>query len=81
MVTVLAVIDAGATADLPGREGLAQLTAEALREGTENHDGIQILEGFEKLGSSLEAGADWDSTVVSMTLLLDKLESWMSLMI
>ena len=30
MVTVLAVIDAGATADPPGREGLAQLTAEAL---------------------------------------------------
>lgn len=80
VVTVLAVIDAGATADPPGREGLAQLTAEALREGTANRDGIQILEGFEKLGSSLEAGADWDSTVVSMTLLRDKLTSGLSLM-
>ena len=80
VVTVLSVIDAGATADPPGREGLAQLTAEALREGTADRDGIQILEGFEKLGSSLEAGVDWDSTVVSMTLLRDKLESGMSLM-
>ena len=80
MVTVLAVIDAGATADPAGREGLAQLTAEALREGTANRDGIQILEGFEKLGSSLEAGADWDSTVVSMTLLREKLEQGLSLM-
>lgn len=80
VVTVLAVIDAGATTDPAGREGLAQLTAEALREGTANRDGIQILEGFEKLGSSLEAGADWDSTVVSMTLLRDKLELGLSLM-
>jgi zinc protease len=80
VVTVLAVIDAGATADPQGREGLAQLTAEALREGTAHRDGIQILEGFEKLGSSLEAGADWDSTVVSMTLLRDKMESGLSLM-
>jgi zinc protease len=80
VVTVLAVINAGATSDPPGREGLAQLTAEALREGTAIHDGIQILEGFEKLGSSLEAGADWDSTVVSMTLLRDKLTTGLSLM-
>jgi zinc protease len=80
VVTVLAVIDGGATSDPPGREGLAQLTAEALREGTVNHDGIQILEGFERLGSSLEAGADWDSTIVSMTLLRDKLTTGLSLM-
>jgi zinc protease len=80
VVTVLAVIDAGATSDPPGQEGLAQLTSEALREGTAIHDGIQILEGFEKLGSSLEAGADWDSTVVSMTLLRDKLATGLSLM-
>jgi len=70
---VLAVIDAGATRDPRGHEGLAQLTAEALREGTAEHTGIEILEGFEKIGSSLEVGADWDSTVVSMTLLKEQL--------
>jgi zinc protease len=80
VVTVLAVIDAGATSDPPGREGLAQVTAEALREGTIKRDGIQVLEGFEKFGSSLEAGADWDSTVVSMTLLRDKLTAGLELM-
>lgn len=80
VVTVLAVIDAGATSDPTGREGLAQLTAEALREGTVSRDGIQILEGFEKLGSSLEAGADWDSTLVSITLLRDKLTTGLPLM-
>jgi zinc protease len=69
VVTVLAVVDAGASADAKGREGRAQLTAEMLREGTSAHNGIEILEGFESLGTSFEAGTDWDSTVVSMTLL------------
>lgn len=80
VVTVLAVIDAGASEDPKGKEGLAQLTAEALREGTEKHNGIEILEGFERLGSSLEAGADWDSAVVSMTLLKEQLTKGLSLM-
>ena len=80
VVSVLAVVDAGATVDPPGREGLAQLTAEALREGTEKKGGVEILEGFESLGSSLEAGADWDSSIVSMTILSDHLEKGLSLM-
>jgi zinc protease len=76
---VLAVVDAGASRDNNGIEGLAQLTAEMLREGTEKHNGIEILEGFERLGSSIEAGADWDSTVVSMTLLRDHLTTGLPL--
>jgi zinc protease len=75
VVTVLAVIEAGASNDPRGLEGLAHLTAEALREGTVSHTGLELLEGFENLGSSLESGADWDSTVVSMTLLKDQLRS------
>jgi zinc protease len=79
VVTVLAVINAGASLDPRGQEGLAQLTAESLREGTENLDGMEILDGFERLGSSLEAGADWDSTIVSMTILRDQLRKGLSL--
>lgn len=80
VVTVLAVVNAGATLDPPGQEGLAQLTAEALREGTATHSGVDIVESVELLGSSLEAGADWDSTVVSMTLLSERLADGLSLM-
>jgi zinc protease len=79
VVTVLTVIDAGANRDKNGTEGLAQLTAEMLREGTEKHNGIEILEGFERLGSSIEAGADWDSAMVSMTLLRDHLTTGLPL--
>lgn len=80
VVTVLAVVDAGASADARGREGLAQLTAETLREGTSNYNGIEILEGFESLGTSVESGADWDSTVVSMTLLQKHLTAGLPLL-
>jgi len=80
VVTVLAVIDAGAINDPRRLEGLAQLTAEALREGTAEHTGLEILEGFEKLGSSVEAGADWDSTIVGMTLLKEHLSSGYALL-
>lgn len=80
VVTLVAVVDAGAISDPSGFEGLAQITAEALREGTELKNGIEILEGFERLGSSLEAGADWDSTLVSITLLSEHLKEGLSLM-
>ena len=74
VVTVLAVIDTSAVADPAGKEGLAELTAQALRDGTAEIDGTNLVLEFERLGTSLEAGADWDSTVASMTVLRDKLD-------
>ncbi len=73
VVSVLAVIDAGAASEAPGKEGIAELTAQSLREGTTERDGLQLTVDFEQLGTSLEAGADWDTSVVSMTLLRDSL--------
>jgi zinc protease len=73
LVTILAVFNSGANDDPPGYEGLAQLTAQLLREGTEKRTGLEVVEGFEKLGTSLESGADWDSTIVGMTLLREQL--------
>ncbi len=80
IVTVLAVIDAGAVYDPAGQEGLAQLTAQSLREGTAERDGLGVLEGFERIGSSLETGADWDSILVGMTLLTDRLPMGLELL-
>jgi zinc protease len=79
VVTVLAVIDATALADPAGKEGIAELTAQAIREGTENLDGAQLTLEFENLGTSFESGADWDSTVANMTVLRDKLDNAFSL--
>jgi len=75
LVSVAAVIDATALGDPAGKEGLAELTAQSLKEGTTQRDGIQLALDLEKLGTSLESGADWDSTVASMTVLSEKLGS------
>ncbi len=75
VVTVLAVIDATAIADPVGKEGLAEVTAQALRDGTVEIDGTSLTLELEKLGTSLEVGADWDSTVASLTVLREKIDS------
>jgi zinc protease len=74
VVSIAAVIDAAAVDDPAGLEGLADLTAHALREGTTSRDGLKLALDLEALGTSVEAGADWDRTIVSMTVLRDKLE-------
>ena len=79
LVSVATVIDATAVLDPVGKEGLAELTAQALREGTPERNGVQLALDLEKLGTSLEAGADWDSTVLSMTVLKSNLGSAFSI--
>ena len=73
VVTVLALVDAGAIADSRGQEGIAQLTAQALAEGTERSNGSQLADRFERLGTALDSSADWDSSVVRITVTSDRL--------
>src|SRR3954465_2391016 len=73
VVTVLIVIDAGSSKDPKEKEGVAALTAAALVEGTRGQSGAELAESFEQLGTSVESGADWDSTVLKITVLADKL--------
>ena len=64
LVTVLVLVDAGSTNEPRGKEGIAALTAAALLEGTSQHDGAELAEKFEQLGTSLESGADWDLSLI-----------------
>ena len=73
LVTVLALVDAGSVADPVGQEGVAQLTASLLTEGTGNLTGAALAELVESMGSTLDAGADWDSSVVKLTTLSSRL--------
>lgn len=74
VVSAIGVFDVTALDDPSGREGLAEIMAQALREGSRSRDGIKLALDLEKLGTSIEAGADWDKTLVSMTVLRDQLE-------
>lgn len=80
VVTILALVDAGAAADPTGQEGVARLTAQTLAEGTEQRDGAQLADQFERLGTALDTSADWDSTVVRVTVTSDRLAEAMRLM-
>ena len=80
LVTVLALIDAGSVADPVGQEGVAQLTASLLTEGTGNLTGSALAEVVELMGSTLDAGADWDSSVVKLTTLSSRLPDAIALL-
>ena len=79
VVTVLMVIEAGATVDPAGRDGLAQLTARLLPEGTGRSTGTEFAERLERLGASVEARADWDVGVARVTVLTEHLDEAMAL--
>lgn len=73
LVTVLAVIEGGAVSDTAGREGVAQLTASLLSEGTRRSSGAALTERFERLGAAFDAHADWDVAVARLTCSSDRL--------
>lgn len=80
IVTILVVFDAGAADDPAGKEGIAQLTARALGEGTSKWDGAELAEKFEQMGTSLDTGADWDSAIARITVLPGNLAAALTLL-
>lgn len=75
IVTVLALVDAGAAGDPSGAEGVAALTARSLAEGAGTLDGAAIADRFEGMGTSFDASADWDSTVARITVTPARLDT------
>ena len=79
VVTALAVVEAGATAEPRGKEGVAALTARGMLEGTIDLDGLELADQFERIGASIEARASWDLTAISLTTLSKRLPDALSL--
>jgi len=79
IATVIALVDAGASADPRGQEGVALLTARALAEGTQRSDGAELAARFERLGTALDAGADWDSATLRITATSERLAAALAL--
>ena len=80
VVTVLVVVDAGSANDPSGKEGVAALTAATLLEGTAELSGSELAETFERLGTSVESGADWDSAFAKITTLSERLDEALTLL-
>ena len=80
LVTVVALIDAGAACEGPSVEGVSSLTASAIGEGTARLDGVELAEQFEALGSGFDASSDWDESIASLTVTPVRLEAAMLLL-
>jgi zinc protease len=75
LVTVLALVDAGAAIETDGNEGTAGLTARTLTEGTGDLDGAALTDRLERLGTALDGYADWDSSVARFTVTRSRLDA------
>jgi zinc protease len=79
VVSAVLVSDAGASSEPLGADGVAQITARMLLEGTRKRNGDAVGEQFERLGAAVGASADWDAALLSMTVLTPRLEQAMAL--
>ncbi|MEO8337152.1 MAG: pitrilysin family protein [bacterium] len=79
LVTVLALVEGGASVEPADRRGVAALTARLLLEGAGGMDGVALADRFERIGSSVEAHADWDVASVSLTTMSNRLPDALAL--
>jgi len=80
MVSIEMLIHAGARYDAPKQDGLANLTAELITEGTKRRTALQISESLDFLGASLSARGGEDLASVSLTVLKKDLPAGLELL-
>lgn len=68
------IIGSGAAHDPPGREGLADLTADLLRKGTTKRSAFELADAVDFTGGVLGASADQDGTRISAEFLSSDLD-------
>ncbi len=69
MVSIAIAFDSGSRRDPVGKEGLAQLTAASLEQGTKQLSAADFNRKIDFMGSSISIGADRDYAYASMTSL------------
>lgn len=80
VVTAILVINGGASTEPEGIEGVSDIVARVLSEGTEQKTADQLVMALERLGTSVSASSDWESTVLKMTVMSPRLPAALSLM-
>lgn len=80
MVVVQVTVDAGSRRDPRGKEGLANLTADLLTEGTETRSATQISDAVDFIGASLSTAAGVDTASLGLTVVRKHLETGLDLL-
>jgi zinc protease len=80
IVTAQLLILSGASSESVAKAGLANLTGSLLTKGTKARTAEQIAEEMEFLGGSIDSGAGWNSSAITMSVTSDKLDQAMTIM-
>lgn len=80
VVTAILVLDGGAMGEKAGREGVSDIAARALAEGTRRKSSDELVMALERLGTSISASSDWESTILKMTVMSPNLGDALMLM-
>jgi zinc protease len=80
LAVALLLLDAGASCEPVGKEGLGGVLAKALEEGTAHRDATAYALAVEGLGTELVTGLDWDSFQVSVQVPVDRLSAAVELL-
>jgi len=72
LVAARLLIKTGAEADPADRAGLADMTASLVTKGTKTKSAEEIALGVEALGATIESGAAWDYSYVSLSAIANK---------
>jgi zinc protease len=71
LLTLRLVVKSGAECDPASLPGTAQLVSALLTEGTSTRSARQISEAIDSIGGLVDAGAGWDESYLSLTVLND----------
>ncbi|HSI88178.1 MAG TPA: insulinase family protein, partial [Pyrinomonadaceae bacterium] len=80
IVTVQLLIPAGSSLEEMETAGLADITAAMLTKGTKSRSATQIAEEMEFLGGSINSGAGWNNSSVTISVTSDKLDQAMAIL-
>lgn len=73
------VVGGGGTMDPASKDGVANLTASMLTEGTTSRNSLQIADQIAYLGVGLSASSNWDASTVSLHTPISQLDSALAL--
>jgi zinc protease len=80
LISASLVAGTGAAADPADKAGLGELTASLITQGTTSRSATQIAQAVEALGASLDSGADWDGSSLSLTVKADQADPALAIM-
>jgi len=73
-ISLRLVVEAGASADPVGQEGVAELAGRLLTEGAGGRSAQEVAAWLDRLGAAFSVSAGYDVTILSLHLLSDVLE-------